>query len=124
MEEIFNRYIAMQDRHTDTLENNISLLEKGAGGISDLDYLTSQRNLLYKEIKNYFENDFPNEDFDNAGTRSRLTELSDKLGFIMEREGNLKKLVMKNTRLLSLKLGRIRNGKDALNAYNKAAGTV
>lgn len=108
----------------ETLENNIVLLKNGAGGINDLDYLTNQRNLLYKDIKQYFENEFSKEDFEDTDTKSRLIELSDKLGFIMEREDSLKQLVIKNTNLLSSKLGKIRNGKKALNAYNKVAGTV
>eukprot|EP00767_Chilomastix_cuspidata_P008200 gnl/Chilomastix_cuspidata/9321.p4 GENE.gnl/Chilomastix_cuspidata/9321~~gnl/Chilomastix_cuspidata/9321.p4 ORF type:complete len:130 (-),score=26.70 gnl/Chilomastix_cuspidata/9321:598-987(-) len=123
-EEIFERYLNMQDVHMETLENNISKLENGKPVISDLDYLTIERENLYSEIKIYFEKEFPNEDLTDIDTKTRLENLSEKLQFIMEREDKLKNLVLKNSKLLSIRLGKLRNGKNALNAYNRAAENI
>ena len=122
LEEILNKYLAMQDFHREALKANIAILEKGGSGIKDLDYLTVQRNLVYKEIRNYFEKIFPGEDLSGADTKSKLSYLSEKLCFIIDRETGLKKLIVQNSKLLSAKLGRMRKGKNALNAYSRTAG--
>jgi|GEM_PF-4822201 hypothetical protein len=124
LEEIFNRYIAMQDSHMEILNNNIAGLEQDKPLIDDLDFLTVQRDLLYQEIQDYFENEFSQEKNDSYEAGNSLNYLLEKLQFIMGREDKLKTLVEKNSELLSLKLGRMRQGKNALNAYNKSAESI
>lgn len=124
LEEIFNRYLAMQDSHMEILQNNIAGLEQDKPLVDDLDFLTVQRDLLYQEIQDYFENEFNQEKNDSYEAGNSLNYLLEKLQFIMKREDKLKGLVEKNSELLSLKLGRMRQGKNALNAYNKSAESI
>lgn len=123
-EQLFNHFIAMQDSHMETLKGNIMSLKKDKPVITDLDLLTIQRNSLYSEVQAYFEKEFPQEDSKNADFRVKVEFLSEKLNFIMEREDKLKKMVEENSRLLSEKLSRLRKGKSALSAYNKAADNI
>ncbi|PID78224.1 MAG: hypothetical protein CSA18_02590 [Deltaproteobacteria bacterium] len=120
-EEIFERYIAMQDVHMEVLDNNIAKLEKDKPSISDLDYMTIQRDLIYKELTNCFKSEIFNENKEDIDFKKRLENLSYRLGFILEREEKLKNLVKENSRLLSVKLGKMRKGQTALSAYNRTA---
>lgn len=124
MEELFDRYIAMQDVHREAVENNISMLKKGKNFLTDVDVLTLERDMLFKEIKDYFENIFPDEKSDDNNYSSKsseqLEDMVEKLEFILEREDDLEIVLIEYKKLLSNRLGKMRKGKNALDAYGRA----
>jgi len=121
--EIFDRYVAMQDRHEEILENNITALKEGLGGIADLDYLTVQRDMIYKEVKEYFDAFSTRGVMENQVFESGLKDIVQRIDFIMERENSLRGLVEKNAELIAARLAKLRKGKTALGAYQKSSNT-
>jgi hypothetical protein len=122
MEELFERYIAMQDVHREAVENNISMLKEGKSFLTDVEILRVERDLLFKEIKDYFENIFPDENEIDPESRHDLTELVEKLKFIIEREDIIEEVLVEYKQLLSKRLGKMRQGKNALDAYGRSWG--
>jgi hypothetical protein len=122
MEELFDRYIAMQDVHREAVENNISMLKEGKSFLTDVEVLRVERDLLFKEIKDYFENIFPDENETDPENQHHLTELVEKLKFIIEREDSIEEVLIEYKKLLSKRLGKMRQGKNALDAYGRTWG--
>lgn len=120
MEELFDRYIAMQDVHREAVENNISMLKNNKNFLTDIDILRLERDLLFKEIQYYFENIFPDDNIDGSKSPEELEDMVEKLKFIIEREDDLEILLMEYKKLLSNRLGKMRKGKNALGAYGRA----
>ncbi|MDY0133118.1 MAG: hypothetical protein RBR53_10680 [Desulforegulaceae bacterium] len=120
MEELFDRYISMQDVHRETVENNISMLKNGKSFLTDVEVLRIERDLFFKEIKSYFDNIFSEESKINLENKIYLEEMVEKLKFIIEREDDLEEVLTEYKKLLSTRLGKMRQGKNALNAYGKA----
>jgi hypothetical protein len=122
MEELFDRYIAMQDVHREAVENNISMLKEGKSFLTDVEVLRVERDMLFKKIKDYFENIFPDENETDPENQHRLTELVEKLKFIIEREDSIEEVLIEYKKLLSKRLGKMRQGKNALDAYGRTWG--
>jgi uncharacterized protein YhaN len=122
MEELFERYIAMQDVHREAVENNISMLKEGKSFLTDVEVLRVERDLLFKEIKDYFENIFPDNNDVSLENQHELAELVEKLKFIIEREDTIEDVLKEYKELLSKRLGKMRKGKNALDAYGRAWG--
>lgn len=120
MEELFDRYIAMQDVHRETVENNISMLKNNKNFLTDIDVLRLERDLLFKEIKYYFENIFPDDNISGSKSPEELEDMVEKLKFIIDREDDLEIVLKEYKNLLSNRLGKMRKGKNALDAYGRA----
>lgn len=120
MEELFDRYIAMQDVHRETVENNISMLKNNKNFLTDIDVLRLERDLLFKEIKYYFENIFPDDNINGSKSPEELEDMVEKLKFIIDREDDLEIVLKEYKNLLSNRLGKMRKGKNALDAYGRA----